>query len=277
MESNRPLVQLKVWEEPVEAGLYVIGADPAYGRNEQKDRHCASIWRCYADRLCQVAEFATNDIEVKQFTWILAHLAAAYRDSILNVELEGPGRLVMQEMAHLRGWLSAEMNEKFVQSHDWENALGQARWFLYNRIDSMGKGYAANFQSTGRLTEEIMHLMRGSFMTNELDIRSVYLLYEMRLVVQDGRTIGAPDSRSEESKDDRVFAAALAVRAWADWRRQSLMSQGLTYDRVTAQENGQLSLQSESLNRQVHKFFLTLEEKAKAMPEMPTWRESRGL
>src|SRR5579863_10398829 len=111
-EDAKHLCELKIYQEPVDGAEYVIGADPAYGRNEHKDRHACSIWRCYADKLYQVAEFATADIEVKHFAWVLAHLAGAYRDCIMNVDIDGPGRMIMMEFDHLRGWLNAEMNQK---------------------------------------------------------------------------------------------------------------------------------------------------------------------
>jgi hypothetical protein len=277
VEESIPFCELKIWQEPRDDAEYVIGADPAYGRNAHKDRHCASVWRCFADRLVQVAEFATSEVEVKHFAWVLAHIAGAYRNCIMNVEIDGPGRMIMQEFDHLRGWLNAEMNQQYVQARDWENALGNARWYLYNRPDSMGKGYAANFQTTMRTKQEIMHQMRGCFMTHELEIRSLRMLEEMRIVVQNGDEIGAPESSSEHSKDDRVFAAALAIRAWLNWRRPGLLSQGLTYERVMSDERGETSAKTRSLNGLVARFFLTMEERAKLGDERPDWRIDRGL
>lgn len=139
-------IELRIWEEPRPEGRYVIGGDPAYGRNDWKDRSAFSVWRCYADRLVQVAEFASNRMEVEQAAWILAHLCGAYRDCIANIELQGPGRCVMKEWDHVRALLSAEYNAAFVSRMGWEDAFGNARWYLYHRPDSMGTGYAANFE-----------------------------------------------------------------------------------------------------------------------------------
>ena len=145
-EEDLDAVELRVWEEPKEGAWYVIGADPAWGRSDHKDRHAASVWRCFADKLVQVAEYATADVEPKHFAWVLAHLAGAYRQCIVNVEINGPGRMIMQEWDHVRGMLNADMYREEVRSRDWEDALGYARWYLYHRPDSMGAGYAANFE-----------------------------------------------------------------------------------------------------------------------------------
>jgi hypothetical protein len=99
----------------------------------------------------------------------------------------------------------------------------------------------------------------------------------MRNVVQDGAHIGAPDSSDADGKDDRVFATALAVRAWINWRRPEMLSEGLTYEIVTAQRDGKLSLQTQRLNSIVARFFKTADEVASEEPRAPQWRIDRGL
>lgn len=270
-------IELKIWEEPVSGGKYVIGMDPAWGRNEHADRHCVEVFRCFADKIVQVAEYATANVEVKHAAWVLAHLAGAYDDVIVNIDLNGPGRALMMEWDHVRDLMNAQMNENLVKTRDWENALGNARWYLYNRPDSMGKGFAANFETTSRTKSELMHQMRGAYVTRELVIRSIPLLEEMRIVVMDGDIIGAPESNSENSKDDRVFATALANRAWINWRRPELLSQGLTLQRVVEEESGRVLPQNRSLNQIVSRFFLTAEQKAQMQDVAPNWRTDLGL
>src|SRR5262249_38517961 len=123
----------------------------------------------------------------------------------------------------------------------------------------------------------LMHGYRSAYVSHELEIKSLGLLQEMSYVVQDGAEIGAPESSSSTSKDDRVFAAALAHTAWNDWTKKAMIAQGLTYARVMKHERGELSLQSEHMNRAVVRFFQTIEERAQKQAETPTWRESRGL
>ncbi len=121
--------------------------------------------------------------------------------------------------------------------------------------------------------------MRGAYVTDELVIRSRALLAEMsNVVVDDTGSIGAPESRSGEGKDDRVFGAALAHRAWMDWRRPDLIAQGLTYQRVVDEETGAISKVVSRVNDQVYRFLKTQEELAAEPPsQVPAWREERGL
>ena len=279
-ENELDRVELRVYEEPVAGGAYVIGMDPAYGRNEHGDRTCISVWRCYADKLVQVAEYATADVEVRFTAWVCAHLAAAYVDCVVNVEIQGPGTNVFQEWDSIRGSLQADMNaERVGVRKGWEDALSQARWYLYTRPDSNGRPSAKGFQSTFDQQSRMMHQFRGAFVTEELIIRSRALLAEMgNVVVDDGGHIGAPESRSGEGKDDRVFGGALAHRAWLDWRKPELIAQGLTYQRVNDEETGAASKIVSRVNDQVYRFLRTQEQLALEPPDStPAWKRERGL
>jgi len=274
------LLELKVWDEPADGGRYVIGCDPAWGRNEHKDRHAISVWRCFADQMVQVAEYATANVDPKHCAWVLAHLAGAYENCMVNIEIQGPGRLMMQEWDHLRGMLAAEMYAEKTKSKNWENALHQARWYLYSRPDSPGKGYAYNFQTNINTLEPLMMGYRSSYITNELVIRSKRLLEEMVLVVVDGAHIGAPESSAADTKDDRVFAAAFAGETWRRWIRPEMIAQGLTYDVVMSHERGEMKPIVVGLNSIVARFFKSiaqLEAERENPPPPPRWMTDRGL
>ena len=277
-QEEKPRIELKVWEEPTPNGKYAIGFDPAYGRNEHKDRSAITVWRCFADKMVQVAEYATANVEVKHAAWAMAHLAGAYRDCIVNVELTGPGRIVMNEYDHLRDQLKSEAYAKFVKERDWTDALDNARWYLYHRQDQMGAGCAYNFETNWRTKQELMHQFRGAYTTRELFIRSRQLLEEMSAVVQDGNEIGAPESSGEDCKDDRVFSAALAVRAWVNWIRRAQVANDETYERITQEESGEMAAATRNLNQIVYRFFRKKDEEAEAEPPRgPDWKRVRGL
>ncbi len=276
-EEDTHEIELRVWEEPVPDGKYAIGFDPAWGRNEHSDQHAIEVYRCFADKLVQVAEYATANIDLKHASWVMAHLAGAYQDCMINVDVNGPGKVVLMEFDHVRELLNAEMNANLVKARDWEDALGNARWYLYHRADSMGGGYAYAFQTTGSNKPELMHNMRGAFITRELVVRSIPLLEEMRTVVQDGDKIGAPESGAGGSKDDLVFATALAVRTWINWRRPEMLAQGLTMDYVMKSERGEIGQQSRFLKGVVDRFFLTQEQRAQMEDLRPSWRTDMGL
>lgn len=269
--------ELRVWEEPVADGKYVLGFDPAWGRNEHSDAHAIQVFRCFSDKLVQVAEYATANIDLKHAAWVMAHLAGAYQDCMINVDVNGPGKVIMLEFDHVRELLNAEMYQAEVKSRDWENALSNARWYLYHRADSLGGGYAFNFSTNGSNKPELMHNMRGAYITRELVVRSLPLLEEMRTVVQDGDKIGAPESGAGGSKDDLVFATALAVRTWINWRRPEMLAQGLTMDYVMKSERGEIGQQSRFLKGVVDRFFLTQEQRAQMEDLRPSWRTDMGL
>ena len=145
LESTKD-ADLRVWEEPQPNGVYVMGFDTAFGR-EDKDRHAIEIYRCFADRMVQVAEFATGIPETYQATWAMAHLAGCYRNVIINLEVNGPGFAVMDELRHLKQLLDNRMIPGLSTNQgNLEDIFSSVRWFLYHRPDSMGAGYVYNWK-----------------------------------------------------------------------------------------------------------------------------------
>lgn len=226
---------LRVWQEPMPRGVYVIGLDPAYGRNDHQDRHAISVWRCFADRLVQVAEYATPDPETWQVIWVLAHLASLYRDCYINIEVGGPGTTVFQGLKQVRQMLrhAAAQKGEPMAPKGFTDALNGARWYMYHRPDSMGSGYAYGWKTTLDNKMHIMNQYRDFYQLGNLMVRSGPLLQEMQLIVQDGAEIEAYG----KGKDDRVFAAALAIEGWVTWRRPQLRAMGHTYALVKAAED----------------------------------------
>jgi hypothetical protein len=254
-QVSRPSdAELRIWEEPDAAGIYSIGFDPAFGSNEWKDRHAMQVLRCYADRVVQVAEYASSNPQTYQATWVLAHMAGAYRNCMINLEINGPGGAIMTELRHLKnmlmgGYLQIEspivadqrepkdavaiaarsLAERKVQN--WADVFGNVRWYLYNKPDSMGAGFMYNWKTNTDNKMMIMNQLRDQFALKSLVINSLPALEEMRQVVQDGVVIEAQG----RAKDDRVFALALANHAYLRWLRSSLVNNGETYEKATAE------------------------------------------
>lgn len=266
-------VELRVWEQPMRGGVYVIGGDPAFGRNDWKDRSAISVLRCYADRIKQVAEYATSQHDTRQMAYVLSHIAGAYRDCWVNLELTGPGRVVAVEMDHIREKLRSELYAKETADMGWDDALQNAKWYLYHRWDSSGGGYAKGFETTSRTKFEIMNQFRDVYATRVLEVKSADLLTEMINVTQEGYDISAKG----RGKDDRVFAAALGVRAWIDWARGPLIANGMTYQRVSEMDNGERSSGNILIDNIVDRFFVRAEEQAHMEPYAPKWMIDRGL
>lgn len=224
--------ELRIFEEPVAHGVYAIGCDPAYGSNEYKDSHCIEILRCYADRTLQVAELATPDVETYQLTWFLAHLAGAYRNCIINLEIIGPGAAVMTEFRHLKQLVLEGRLDFEGETGDWKNIFANSRWYLYNKPDSMGSGFCYNWKTNSDNKQMIMNKLRDEFSQGRLRIQSRPALREMEKVVQDGSAIVA----SGRGKDDRVMGLALANEAYTRWLRPGLISNEQTYAKVASME-----------------------------------------
>lgn len=227
--ESREQSQLKVWETPSRFGKYVIGFDPSYGGSPDCDNHAIVVFRCYADRLIQVAEFTTPVPETYQVTWVLAHLAATYSDCIINLEIFGPGKVVMQELAHQRQLIMAGVYKDVTNRPDLMDALSSAKWYMYNRPDSPGAGYAYNFSTTVDTKLMILNKMRDCYITGQIEVRSYPLLCEMQTMEQDGYSVAA----SGRNRDDRVMATALAVEAWTRWVRPSMIANGQTMKHET--------------------------------------------
>lgn len=250
---------LRVWEEPNRRGKYAIGVDPAYGRDKFKDgdpdRSVIEVFRCYADQFVQVAEFATDRPEPRQLAWVLAHLAGVYRDCIINLEITGPGGLLMGEIRHLKELMRSNP-QHFPVARDAEmmgikDSLNSARWFLWNRVDSLGGGYAYNTSTTSSEKDRIYGTMRDEYNSQTLIVRSLPLLEEMTRLVQDGVKIEA----SGRHKDDRVFATGLAAQAHVKWIRSGMISQLRTFERETQAEADELAKTGTVINGMLANYF----------------------
>src|SRR5208283_178058 len=246
--NRRGEVELRVWEDPVPGARYVIGFDPAYGRNDNADNNVICVARCFADRWVQVAEYASNQHTAGQSAWVLAHLAGWYSNCVVNLEIGGPGDQVMMELNSLRHQLRSENYQKAMGAPEGaKDFLETMRWYLYHRPDSLGPGYVYNWQTTVRTKFRLMGGFRDSHVTDQIQINSVFCLREMHDVTQEGAEVGAPGGLH----DDRVFAAALSDECWKSWIRPSMIAQGLTYDRIMMATDNVQSRVSDILNNSV--------------------------
>lgn len=225
---NAKSVQLKVWEEPENDAVYVISADPAFGANEDNDRSCCQVWRCYADGMDQVAEYAYPMVNTKQFAWVIASLLGHYStvggtgkaDVYLIVELNGPGDSVWMELQSLKHQLRSSYTPKQVEDAGIRNIFQNVKNYIYNRSDSMGVGHNWQWKTNSRLKVSIMERLRDFTSNMMVHFRSLDTLIEMKSITREGDDIAAQGSK----KDDRVIAAAMAVRCWEERVRKTLIN-----------------------------------------------------
>jgi hypothetical protein len=297
-------IKLRVWEKPHPEGIYVIGVDPAGGRSEDSNNHCVSVWRVFADKLVQVAEWADSIPETRHCAWVTAYMAGQYQNCRINIDLTGGiGAAVMQAFDDLRVRMRSEMYQDEIrklaekemaenrsrreaegklpsigpnQGPKWEldDFLPAANWHLYRRIDSPGPGFAYNTKLGVDLKFRMMNILRDSWVTNLIEVRSIPLLDEMANVVQTRGDIGA--SAPGRQRDDRTFGMALANWTWVENLRSGLISQGLTWDGARKKESGEISPLADQLNRRVFSILRAADEMAD-LPPPRTFFEQRGL
>jgi len=222
IKSTERLGTLKVWEEPVDTAYYVIGADPAYGSSDWADRFCIQVYRVYADGMDQVAEFATSEMNTYQFAWVIAHLAGAYKNSTLNLEVNGPGQAVINEIRNLKRMASAMGG---ATGHGLMDVLGSMTNYIWRRNDTLGGlSNSIGYLTTTNSKERMLQYMKDYFERGMMKIKSMDTLEEMKGIVREGSFLGAPG----RGKDDRVIATALATVAWAEQVQPRLMAAKIT-------------------------------------------------
>jgi hypothetical protein len=231
IKSTERLGTLTIWEEPVDTAYYVIGADPAYGSSDWADRFCIQVYRCYADGLDQVAEFATSEMNTYQFAWVIAHLAGAYKNSTLNLEVNGPGQAVINEIRNLK---RMAVSLGGAMGHGLMDVLGSMTNYIWRRNDTLGGlSNSIGYLTTTNSKERMLQYMKDYFERQMIKIRSMETLEEMKGIVREGSFLGAPG----RGKDDRVIATALACVAYAEQIQPRLIAQKITRQISHAQEN----------------------------------------
>ena len=220
------MADLTVWEHPEADGFYTIGADPAYGSSDWADRFVIQVMRCYADRVEQVCEYAVTDLTAYKFAWVLCYLAGAYKNSMINLEINGPGEQVFSEMEALRR-RAGQLGRASVGMGGLADVAGGLKYYLYRRLDSPGGGGGAfHFKTTAGTKEKILNGMRDLLYRGRLIIHSAELVDEMKTTVrEEGGFIGG----SGRDKDDRVIATALATEQYDRYIRGKLELVGLTW------------------------------------------------
>jgi hypothetical protein len=257
LETNEENAELTVWELPKPGAVYVLGCDPAYGSSQWADRFCIAVYRCYADRIIQVAEFCTPHCNTYQFAWVIAHLAGNYTGAMVNLEINGPGQAVFNELQNLK-----RLAGNFAQGGERAeiyDVVGGIRDYLYRRQDSLTGHFAYQWQTTSNTKERMFNAIRDYFERKMLEIKSPDALLEFRTVVREDGMLGG-DGRA---KDDRCIATGLAVVAWNDWLMQELQSENRLYEFETQAENKDPA--GTVLQRTVAKFFQQIEHDSEEM------------
>jgi len=208
---------LKIWEYPRKNAFYVVGADPAYGSSDNADQFAIVVYRCYGNIMIQTAEFAAQNLTTMQFAWVLGHLAGYYKNTFVNLEVQGPGEAVLNELNHMRDYSYYNIDTP----QDITNIIGNIGHYVYRRPDSFGGATAWHWKTTGSTKPRMMNYFRSAISADQIIIKSDDLIEEMRYVTQDGASIEAASGQH----DDLVIASALACVAWKESIQMYLLSQ----------------------------------------------------
>ncbi|MGH9697966.1 MAG: hypothetical protein ACRD52_00735 [Candidatus Acidiferrales bacterium] len=189
--TDSPYAHHTVWEEPVNGAYYTIGADPCGGTGSTMgDDAVIEVLRCYADGVEQVAEFRAPGIPGYCFAWTLASLANEYKPAVVNLEINGAGISVADELSRI----------EFSGSY-----------YIYRRIDSLGGGGILHWKTNSENKRWVMEQLRSLVERDMILVRSSEAVDQMRNIEQSGVYIGASSS---QQTDDCVMALAMAVEAW---------------------------------------------------------------
>lgn len=270
---NAKMVELKVWESPVNGASYVIACDPAFGTSESNARSCIEVCRCYADGLDQVAEYAWPLISAEHLAYVLASLLGWYGgvDSEVRyaLELNGPGMAVFTALKSLKFQLENGYQPKEVREKGLQDVFRNVRTYVYNRADSMGAGVNYHIKTTRQTKSSMLEQLRNVVNSSKFRIRSHELVEEMRVVERDkddGDIIGVPSG----SQDDRVMASAFAVHCWEEKVRRTLINTNRTRDAEAARQRLTLTDQVYLFQQnQLSQFF-----KAKKMERLTVQRQA---
>lgn len=240
---NVKSTDLKIWEEPDPNGVYCFAVDPAFGENENNDRSCIEIGRCYSDGVDQVGEYASPLATPQQLAWILASLMGWYGSEKAEcryiLELNGPGAAVFNEVRNLRQQIDAGYDRVAMEEKGLKNIFRNVRTFIYTRPDGMSAGQNYHFKTNLQLKIMIMNHLRDYANTQLFRIRSADLIQEMQSVTQEGDTIKAPGNK----KDDKVVASAFLVYYWQNSIRKQLITQNRS--REAEQAKSRMSIQDQ--------------------------------
>jgi hypothetical protein len=113
--------------------------------------------------------------------------------------------------------------------------IGQVRWFLYKRADSMsGVGNIINWKTNADNKRQIFSEVRDSLMLRRLEIRSIRLIQQMQAIVEDETGwLGAGEDTG--ANDDLVSALVLAHHVWVEMQRPGLVARDYTWDSINGE------------------------------------------
>lgn len=221
LDTNENNSELKMWEAPDPNGLYVLGADPAYGSSEWADQFAIQVMRCYADRIVQVAQYSSTDINEQNFAWIIAHLAGSYNPCMVILEMMGPGGAVFNELQNIKRYAGP----RTPANKNLYDVIGKQRDYLWRKPDSVFGGLSYQWQTNQKEKLRMMSTFRSYFERDMIEVNAPDCIAQFRHIRRDGDSIGGEG----RAKDDLAISLGIAIMGWSDWIRREMEAGNRTY------------------------------------------------
>jgi hypothetical protein len=277
--ENTRNIELKIWEPPQPESVYVFGIDPAFGENEHNDRSAIQIFRCYADGIDQVGEYAYPLVSTKHLAHILAGTMAWYGNEPMSevhyiLEIQGPGGAVLQELKSLK--FQIENGYAPLEEQGIRNIFRNVKQYIYARPDSLsGGGSVWHWKTQVQSKVMILEELRGFVGNSQMRIRSHDLIEEMKTIARDGDSIAAEG----DMKDDRVLAAAMAAHYWDSRIRRNLIIQKRTREAEKVKKQRSVIDQTAMFNQNMMAAFMGQKAQsrvqAQRLAQRQVWRYGR--
>jgi hypothetical protein len=235
------IATLKVWEPPatIQQVQYVLGCDPKYGSEHTHDTNSVSVWRCYGDKCIQVAEWDDPDMPTYAVAWVMCLLAGYYEPCLVNLEINGPGQAVFDEVQKLRKKAALALTSADRKLF---NVVKNIQHYLYKRVDQLsGVPNAFHTQTTYASKHRYMGNFRDYFERGYAVPMSPDLVNEMKGIVTEA---GSAPAAGSTSTDDHVVSAALAVHAWSEHLMLKLNIMNITWARSQEREQNESKVTS---------------------------------
>lgn len=209
-------VDLRVWQKPMPRGVYCVGVQPT---DEDDGLVSIQVIRCFSDSVEQVAEYSSRSCETYQLAWITAYLVGWYKNCWVNIDLTYGGRAMFREMMNLRNAVSLGV------LGNGSGIFDAMIFYLYNRIDNVsGSSRTWNWEWNINTEADAFSDFKSSFTIKRLIAHSLPMLDEMSSLVSENNFVGGDDG----CDDARCRAMCIAIRAWVDHVRLSLISEKRT-------------------------------------------------
>lgn len=210
---------LRVWQEPVGDGVYVVAGHPSRSSSATAAEYVAQVYRVWPDRMVQCAEYIAPSTGIMyQFAWVCLHLAGAYRTFMppyFILDVAQTGRAVLEQIQLLERYgFGASAHAKW-QIQDF---LGCVRHYYYIRPDHpYGRPRAQEWHSQANTRPWILHGLRDTLERGQMTLRSPDLIDNLSALRQG--EMGNPDliAGGAGVSDALSMCAALAVEAWLKW------------------------------------------------------------